>query len=249
MSAATVSGTCACGAEVTRPAAKSGHGWIDTLTERVPFMCDDCVEREHQWRADQEALVRRREQERLAERRFAAAGLPARYGGVELDQLDQRGCEDAFAAARRWATGDLDGLLLTGSYGTGKSTIAAGALRLLLRQRAGHWLPVPVLLARLGASFGKGRDGVLDVLTGRGALVLDDIDKARPTDYAAEQLFLAVDTALAEGRPLLVTTNLVLGELAERYPAPCGEALVSRLVGYCHAIHVGGPDRRLGGVV
>jgi DNA replication protein DnaC len=80
---------------------------------------------------------------------------------------------------------------------------------------------------------------VLATLTGTSALVLDDLDKTRPTEYGAEQIFLAVDGAVTSGRALLVTTNLGLGQLAGKWPQPFGEAIASRLAGYCKVVYHG----------
>jgi DNA replication protein DnaC len=80
---------------------------------------------------------------------------------------------------------------------------------------------VPVLFAHLGRAFSDDeRQDALAGLTGDQALVLDDLDKTWPTEYAAEQLFCAIDKRLTARAALLVTTNLALSELAARYPDP-----------------------------
>jgi hypothetical protein len=89
-----------------------------------------------------------------------------------------------------------------------------------------------------------GREDVIDVLIGGHALVLDDLDKSRPSEYAAEQLFAAIDTRLTEGVQLLVTTNLGTRELQTKWPEPYGDAITSRLASG-EAYSVGGHDRRL----
>jgi DNA replication protein DnaC len=76
-------------------------------------------------------------------------------------------------------------------------------------------------------------------------LILDDLDKVRPTAFAAESLFLAIDQSLTERRSLLVTTNWMPSEFAMQWPKPYGDAIVSRLVGYCELHRLTGQDRRL----
>jgi DNA replication protein DnaC len=78
-------------------------------------------------------------------------------------------------------------------------------------------------------------------------MVLDDIDKGRPTEYGAEQIFLAVDQRVTHGSSLLVTTNLGLDELRDRWPETYGPAIVSRLVGHCELVRIDGEDRRIAG--
>jgi hypothetical protein len=60
--------------------------------------------------------------------------------------------------------------------------------------------------------------------------VLDDIDKARATDYAAEQLWGGINLRVSEGKPLLITSNLRLAALRDRYSN--GHSLVSRIGGF-----------------
>jgi DNA replication protein DnaC len=60
-----------------------------------------------------------------------------------------------------------------------------------------------------------------------------------------EKLQAAIDGRMENGVPLLVTTNLSLRQIAEKYPQPEGEAIASRLFGYCRAFRVDGVDRRM----
>jgi DNA replication protein DnaC len=193
---------------------------------------------------------RRSRQERIARRhRAEKSGLPRELRRVDLGRLDHAGCGSAIDCARGWAAREIRGLLLTGPFGTGKTTIAAGALGLVLNERDGRWVSIPDLFRRLASKFGsEEHEWALKLLTARHPLVLDDLDKARPTDYGAEQVFLAIDNALARGQQILVTTNLSLAQLAMKWPAPSGEAIASRLAGYCTVIEVAGRDRRLGGL-
>jgi DNA replication protein DnaC len=183
-----------------------------------------------------------------ARRRLEHSRLPNTYRGddCELDRLDVAEREDALAAGRAFAAGQLRGLLLTGGFGVGKSTLAAAAAKTYLRDRGPlRWVRVHQVCIDLGRAHGDPlRAEALDALTGDGALVLDDLDKTRPTAYAAEVLLSAIDNAVSDLHPLLVTTNLPFSGLAGRWPAPFGEAIASRLVGYCSRRTLTGEDRR-----
>ena len=78
-----------------------------------------------------------------------------------------------------------------------------------------------------------------------GLLVLDDIGAERATDWAVEQLTRLVDRRVADGLPIVCTSNLPLGRLGEAWGGMPGERLVSRLAGACERIEVTGDDWRL----
>lgn len=236
-------GLCECGATVERERAT---GFGADLINRLPFRCPTCeAEKVAEWRAEDQAKADRAAASEH-DQRVKASDLPRALLAVDLDTLDQNGCADAIASARYWALRG-GGLLLTGPFGTGKTTVAAGALRLLLESRQGRWTSAPLLMAHLGSGFDSPqRARAMQTLQRSTALVLDDLDKTRPTEYGAEQIFLAVDQAVTSERPLLVTTNLALGQLAKKWPEPFGEAIASRLAGYCQVVEVTGQDRRLG---
>jgi IstB-like ATP binding protein len=178
------------------------------------------------------------------DRRRKSSRVPSELQGLALPDDGSR----ASKAVRAWATGSAErkGLNLTGPVGVGKTHAAAAAAWERARLGPIRWLSVPVLFAQLGRGFSdEGRHAALDVLVGDEALVLDDLDKTRPSEYAAEQLFCAIDSRVTAGAALLCTTNLALSELAERFPEPYGEALVSRLAGYAKTFVLEGADRRL----
>ena len=246
MSATVQLDTCACcGRAIERqiPAGLTGTWRVHAAT--IPLVCGPCAERREHEDAERERLQAQEATRRDAARRLRRCGLPERLRQVAFGEDD---LAEHHRAARRWGAGELRGLVLSGPVGTGKTWTAAAALRQLVARRTVLWTSAPLLFAQLGSPRGGERhEAALDLLTARTALVLDDLDKARPTDYGAEQLFLAVDTRVEHRKPLLVTTNLTLGELAARYPQPYGEAIASRLAGYCEHVELRGPDRRMAG--
>jgi DNA replication protein DnaC len=182
-----------------------------------------------------------------ARRRLERSGLPLCYldAAVDLDQLDTGdGREPVLAAARRFADGELRGLLLTGAVGVGKSTIAAAAAKRYLQRASLRWVDVVDLCLRL-TTDGPLRTAAFETLAEHeGALVLDDIDKTRPSAFAAEVVLSAINNAVSNLRPLVVTANPQIDQLAAHWPPPFGEAIGSRLVGYCMRVDMAGRDRR-----
>lgn len=212
------------------------YRWVSALAKREP-RCGGCFAVKE--KADEEA-------ERLSARaaRRNRCQLPNRLQGESLDRLRPKpGQAAAIAAASKWATTkDAGGLLLTGETGVGKTRIAAAACWTRLEHWPCTYASVARAMAKLGGSFtDEGRAEAVRMFSGNGAVVLDDLDKTRPTDFGMEQLFSAVDAREQAGAPLLVTTNLTPSEIGERY----GEPLMSRLAGYCRTVRVDGDDWRV----
>lgn len=197
--------------------------------------------------ADERAEADARDEEAHA-KRVRESLLPHALQGMRFDFLDRdRGDRvKAIEAAEAWATAiEPRGLCLFGDTGVGKTRIAATAAWLRLRRFPVRWVSVPVLMAQVGAGFSdEGRREAVATIAGNGPLVLDDLDKVNPSEWSKQQLFAAIDTRVASGAPLFITTNLPPSQLGERF----GQPIVSRIVGSCDVLSLHGEDRRLPGV-
>lgn len=239
-----ITGPCVdCGTGVERETAPEG-AFGAHLLNTLPLRCAAC----NQLGENEEAERALEDRKRLFEQRVRSCGLPSAYHHWTLDKLTGPEQAEAVRASRLFAAGELRGLALTGDYGVGKTTIAAAAAKAYMWQtgRALRWLKVHSIINDLGRGFGDPiRDATLNALSGRSALVLDDLDKTKPTEHAVGPLFTAVDECVSERRPLIVTTNLSIGQLAAKWADSYGEAIASRLAGYCDTYVIGGIDRRL----
>lgn len=240
----TMTKTCECGELVEVEAVDMSLPYAGLLS-KIGVLCSECAENARQ--AEEARIAENDRQDRMWRtstfRRNSQ--IPAALQGhvwSDLGDLDPA----LLRALKAWAAGEIKGLLLTGPVGAGKTFSAAVAAWAMLERRSLMWTSSPLLFARLGSGMGSDpHHQALEILTGRQALVLDDLDKARPTEYGAEQIFLAVDQRVSNNVPLLATTNLSVAEIARRMPEPFGEATASRLAGYCEIHNVPGRDRRV----
>lgn len=236
----TVTTICSgCGTELTLPVPDGDSGaarWLRRMAAKA--LCDECAER-----ADADQAERERHQARDARR--GRCQLPRPLRGELLEYFPVApGQEAAHAAATDWAkTEDAGGLMLAGEVGIGKTRLAAAACWTRLERWSCTYVSIARAMARLGSAYtDEGRLEAVRVFAGSGPVVLDDFDKARPTEFGREQLFSAIDARDQAGAPMLVTTNLKLSEIGERF----GEPLMSRLA-RCRVVRMEGGDRRLGG--
>lgn len=135
------------------------------------------------------------------------------------------------------------GLLLYGTVGCGKSFTAACIANALIDTGTPCMMTnFTRIINRLQESF-AGRQKYIDNLSRFDLLVIDDMAAERNTEYVWEQVMTIIDARYRSGLPVIVTTNLTIGELAD--PADIRRQRVySRLKEMCVPIEVAGADRR-----
>lgn len=135
------------------------------------------------------------------------------------------------------------GYLLWGGVGTGKSYFA-GCIANALMERE---VPVcmtnfAIILNDLTASF-QGRNEYITRLCGYPLLILDDFGMERGTEYSLEQVYHVIDSRYRSRKPLIVTTNLTLGNLQN--PQDTAHARIyDRLLEQCAPIRFVGENFR-----
>lgn len=186
----------------------AGDGWIvdeDTNTARA------CRCREQRM-----AAVRTRALTREIPERYRHISFESR----EVEELAARAPAQVRSVRRYCETIDdrLDegvGLGFHGDPGTGKTMLAYLIAKTAMS--TGHTVAVysfPRLLAAIRDSYrevaGDGYVAFLDRLINVDLLQLDDLGAERPSEWAAEQIFLLIDGRYEAKRSVVYTTNLAL---------------------------------------
>jgi DNA replication protein DnaC len=136
--------------------------------------------------------------------------------------------------------GQIDGFVIRGPVGVGKTHAAVAAFRYLVGRAT---LPaIAVAVPALLDGLRPGREPVEHLAACESArlLLLDDLAAERSSDWTAEVLYRLIDARYARKLPTIVTTNAT----GEQIRANLGDRIASRLNGLGMVVTLDGPDRR-----
>lgn len=132
---------------------------------------------------------------------------------------EQAAYDAAVAFGRRVKNGERPSLYIAGPIGTGKTMLASCLSVDLIRLGFSvYWSNVGDLLRALRATFNsnENEEDVINRYTKPPILVLDDLGKERPTEWAAEQLFAIFNKRYESNRTTIVTSNYGGADLVKR---------------------------------
>ena len=139
-------------------------------------------------------------------------------------------------------TPTADSLLLRGATGTGKTHLSLAIAKAVTRQ--GYSVvygPAGKLLRRLEEEhFGRAEGNSEGQMTDCDLLILDDLGMEFDTPFARSCIYNILNARLLEGRPTIISTNLSLTALKERY----GDQIASRISGGYEPLLCVGKDMR-----
>ena len=165
---------------------------------------------------------------------FRQSGIGRRHETASFDNFDTSPAAAAVVEVCRGFVAAFPqggkGLSLSGPAGTGKTHLAVAITRALVdRGVSAVIVNVPMLLLTFRGTFSGDRperfDQMLECLCRCEHLVLDDLGRERPTEWAQETLYLVVNVRYQECLATSLTTNLSPVELRTRL----GEPILDRL--------------------
>jgi DNA replication protein DnaC len=153
---------------------------------------------------------------------------------------------EAFELALAFAAQPEGTLALYGSYGTGKTHLLAAIANAIMS--AGHtcrFASVVSLFDALQERIQLGQDyhELLRRAIGAPLLVLDDLDKLKPSEFRVETLYKLLNGRNTAGLPLALSANSPPDELVRWIGAAGRSRLMDRLI----PVPMNGPDYRLEG--
>lgn len=147
-----------------------------------------------------------------------------------------------------------NGLFIAGPAGTGKTHIAAAIANQLIHQgRPVICMTMIDLLARIRKTFnreGIDESEVLSLYKKVPLLIIDDIGKEPPTEWAISTIYNIINGRYEAYLPTIVTTNYDDKALVERMTPKAsgdsvtGEATIDRLMEMCIGVVMTGPSWR-----
>jgi DNA replication protein DnaC len=158
------------------------------------------------------------------ERRLAAAHIPERYRNCTLDTFDPAfkdadpSLGKALQTARKFfETYPVDtagkGLFFTGTLGVGKTHLAVGVLRRLIRERGvrGLFCDYRELLKNIQNSYNPQVNTteleLLKPVFAAEVLVLDDLGAQKPNEWVWDTVALILNTRYNDKQSTIITTN------------------------------------------
>lgn len=199
-------------------------GGLGVLSHDVPwdhpdfgrlFRCPNLEPASDQER--QSRLRRLSNMEAYADKRFDNFEVPR----PQISAEENRSLQFARDSARNFAHAPEGWLILTGTYGSGKTHLAAAVGNERLAQGdVVLFITAPDLLDHLRSTFGPsseiGYDEQFERIRSAQLLILDDLGAENPSPWAGEKLYQLLNHRHSRRLPTVITTNVDLDSIEGR---------------------------------
>lgn len=134
------------------------------------------------------------------------------------------------------------GLLLHGSVGTGKTFASACISNYLMKNgKTVLVMNLGLYLIKLKKEWDEAESNVLEYVKKCDLLVIDDFGVEKISEFVLDKAFALIDTRYRAEKPLIITTNLSLKDIQDRF----GSRIADRLQEMCYPLRVEGQSKRL----
>ena len=199
-------------------------------SQTVPgFLCEKCDKATAEQIAATEKELQEAKDRAYRDRTrqlFEQSNLGVKFERATFAAFEKRqGTEGALSACKKWANGyppkHGQGLVIEGPTGSGKTHLAAAITHDLLEKGIEViFQSVPDLLLRIRGTFNKNSELTEEQIMRRlievEVLVLDDLGAEKMTDWTETTIYNLIDQRYRHERPIIITTNLNLGEIGDR---------------------------------
>lgn len=176
-------------------------------------------------------------------RKAIESGIPSLFSVAEPDESKLDALRDGY------------GLYISGSQGAGKTWLASRIAKGWIMNGLGRvrFISSVRLLSEIGDTYSGGgsESRVIDRYAGCPLLIVDDLGKEVPSQWALSKLFLLFDTRYSEQSPTIVTTqfgtNALVKRMSKSGDAETALAIVSRFREKYKSVNLGDVDRRVRG--
>lgn len=235
-----------------RCGGESKPRFITILGWRPQEHCDLCAE-----------IIRKEQEYKEAEKQKAdklnklldSSGIMrGKFCRMTFDSFEKQHQGKAFEAAKKYAeefgTVTKNGLFFYGKAGAGKTHLAVSIARCIIEQKqiAVKFARVIDLLMDIRRTYNadeyfrtENETELLKKYSTVPLLILDDLGAEKTSEWARQILYQIVDSRWIDDKPIIITSNLTLRELAERFD----DRISSRIGGSCEVFEAKSHDYRI----
>ncbi len=188
---------------------------------------------------------------------FGNSGMSKRAMSCLFKDYEQTsGNEKAYKTFTNYAKGfetaltnKRNGLFITGACGVGKSHLAFATANYLIRNGYSVIAMTMIdLLLKLKSSFNGGEhteEEILKIYEDCDLLIIDDLGKEKPTEWALQMIYSIVDRRYNSYKPIIITTNFNADELIKKLgDSSIANAIMDRLFEICEYVSIEGESYR-----